>query len=225
MTALGVTSLTDFILAAEGFFLCGLLVAQPKARYSAAWYWQVALLMLAVGAFLGGVDHGFFQIAGDTHSRKMMQHATWVVLGVLTAATLLTIARQFLPPARSRAAGLVAAVQFILYLAAIPLVDNYAVVVANYAPVMLWALVCNVRGLRDGTGSWAMILGIGIAVAASAAQAAGWRLSATIDRNGLYHLGMMVAVLLSYRGGLQLSGMSGNSSPIVPVDPTTKGRP
>src|SRR6187431_2074309 len=91
LTALGVTAITDFVLAGEALFLAGLLVARPKQRWSAVWYWQGVLLMLALGAFIGGVDHGFFQIAGETHVRKMVQHTTWVVLGVLTAATVMTV--------------------------------------------------------------------------------------------------------------------------------------
>lgn len=203
--ALGITAITDFILAGEGLFLAGLLVARPKARYSAAWWWQVALLLLAVSAFLGGVDHGFFQPAGETHARRAVHHATWIVIGLMTVATVLTIAEQFLNRWR-RAAYFAAAVQFAGYLVAIPIVDSYAVVIINYVPIMLWSLVCNVRGLRDGSGSWPMILSILVALLSSAAQALNWRLSDVIDRNGVYHLGMMLAVWLSYEGGLRLKG-------------------
>jgi hypothetical protein len=100
----------------------------------------------------------------------------------------------------------VAGLQFAAYLAAIPLVDSYAVVIAGYAPIMVWSLVCNVRGLRAGTGTWPMILAIVVALASSAIQATGFRLSESVDHNGLYHAGMMIAVWLSYRGGLRLKG-------------------
>ena len=205
MTPLAVTALTDFILAGEGLFLAGLLIARPKARYSAAWFWQIALLLLALSAFLGGVDHGFVQPLGETHARRAVHHATWIVIGLMTVATVLTIAEQFLGRWR-RAAYAAAVVQFAAYLVAIPIVDSYAVVIVNYVPVMLWSLVCNVRGLRDGSGTWPMILSIVVALLSSAAQALNWRLSDVIDRNGVYHLGMMVAVWLSYKGGLRLKG-------------------
>ena len=210
MTPLAVTALTDFVLAGEGLLVAGLLIARPKARYSAAWFWQMALLLLAVSAFLGGVDHGFFQPAGETHERRVVHHATWIVIGLLTVATALTIAEQFLGRWR-RAAYAAAAVQFAAYLVAIPIVDSYAVVIINYVPVMLWSLVCNVRGLRDGSGTWPMILSIVVALLSSAAQALNWRLSDVVDRNGVYHLGMMVAVWLWYKGGLRLKHSAGAS--------------
>ena len=211
LTALGVTAITDFVLAGEALFLAGLLVARPKQRWSAVWYWQGVLLMLALGAFIGGVDHGFFQIAGETHVRKMVQHTTWVVLGVLTAATVMTVVAQFLDTRWRRIGAIAAAVQFVLFVIAIPIVDSFAIVIVNYVPVMLWSLVCNIRGLRDGTGTWPMILSIVVALAASTAQALGLRLSDAIDRNGVYHLGMMIAVWLSFLGGLRLKGQGASA--------------
>lgn len=208
LSALGVTSITDFILAGEAFFFGGLLVARRKRRWSAAWFWQIALLLLAIGAFVGGVDHGFFQIAGDTHTRKAVQHTTWFVIGVLTLVTFLTVVEQFLEPRWRRVLYTVAGLQFVVYLLAIRLLDSYAVVIASYASIMVWSLLCNIRGLRDGTGTWPMILGILVALAASAVQATGLRLSESVDHNGLYHAGMMMAVWLSYRGGLRLKGFA-----------------
>jgi hypothetical protein len=206
LTSLAVTSLTDFALSAEAFFLSGLLFARPKARYSAAWYWQWSVLLLALSAFIGGLDHGFVQVAGDTPVRKVVQHTTWAVIGLATAATVLAIVRQFVAARWHSALAAAAAIQYAVYLVAVTRFDTYAAVVVNYAPVMIWALVANVRGLRDGTGHWPIIAGIGAGVAASIAQAAGWRLSARIDHQGLYHIGMMVAVAFSYAGGLRLKG-------------------
>jgi hypothetical protein len=203
---LAVAALTDFILAAEAFFVAGLLIERPKTRFSAAWFWGLAMLMLAVGAFLGGVDHGFVQPIVDAHGRMPIQHSTWLALGVLTFATLQAMIRQFLPAPWWRIGTGVAAVQLVLFAVSVPLFNSFAVVVANYAPVMLLALFLNIRGLRDGSGSWPMIAGIAVVLAASSAHAARLGLSASIDYNGVYHVGMMIAVLLTYRGGLRLKG-------------------
>ena len=121
-------------------------MARRKQRYSAAWFWQGALLLLAIGAFIGGVDHGFFQVAGDTSVRKMVQHTTWFVIGLLTFATFLTVVEQFLDARWRRIAYTVAGLQLALYLAAIPLVDTYGVVIAGYLPVMSWSLVLQRSG-------------------------------------------------------------------------------
>ena len=41
MNALAITSITNFVLASEVFFLAGLSAQKPKARFSAAWFWSV----------------------------------------------------------------------------------------------------------------------------------------------------------------------------------------
>ena len=61
MTAQAITSITDFLLAAEVFFLAGRMSGRPKDRFSAAWYFSGVLLLLGVAALLGGIDHGFFE--------------------------------------------------------------------------------------------------------------------------------------------------------------------
>ena len=64
MDTLAVTSITNFILASEIFFLAGLQLAAPKARFSAAWFWGGAMFALGTSALLGGIDHGFIEAAG-----------------------------------------------------------------------------------------------------------------------------------------------------------------
>ena len=53
MTAEAITAITDFLLAAEAFFLAGRMTARPKDRFSAAWYFCGVLLLLGMAALLG----------------------------------------------------------------------------------------------------------------------------------------------------------------------------
>lgn len=205
LSALAITSITNFILASEAFFLAGLFVARAKARFSAAWFWQWALLGLASTALLGGIDHGFFEVFGQIPVRKVIEHTNWFLIGLLTLAVFLTTVQQFVRPAWRKYLYALAGLQLAVYTAAILLMDNFLIVMANYAPVMLWLLVCSVRGVKSGTGTWAMVLGIVIAFAASGIQAAQVDVFSPFDRNSLYHFGMMLALVFLYRGGLRLS--------------------
>jgi hypothetical protein len=65
-------------------------------------------------------------------------------------------------------------------------------------------LTANILGLRLGLGSGYLIAGILISIAASAAQAAGIDRFSPLDRNGLYHVLVMVAVVFLFLGGLGL---------------------
>jgi hypothetical protein len=202
MTALQVTALTNFLLASLAFFCAGALAAPAAAPRSAAWYWRGAMFLLALAALLGGVDHGFVEPAGL--SRVPLQRATWAVLGLMTAAVLLTLGAQFLGPARQRLVGRLALAQLLAYGAALAAFESFLVVVVNYLPVILALLAFNIAGLDRGTGSVPMTLGIVLLLLASAVQALGIDVFSPVDGDGLYHLISMPAVVLLYWGGRRL---------------------
>lgn len=204
MTALQVSALTDFVLACLAFFCAGALVARPAERRSAAWYWRGAMFCLALAALLGGTDHGFVEPAGL--SRAPIQRATWAVLGLMTAAVLLTLGAQFLGPARQRLMRGLATVQLAAYLVAVVVFDSFLVVVVNYLPVILAMLAFNVHGLWRGRGEghWTIVLGILVLLLASTVQALGIDTFSPVDHDGLYHLISMPGVVLLYLGGRRL---------------------
>lgn len=202
MNALAITSITDFILASELFFLAGMLVSIPKARFSAAWFWSGAMFLLGMAALIGGIDHGFFEVAGVP--RYFIQRANWIVLGAMTFFLLMATAMQFFSIQAQRLWMLFGLVQFIAYTIAVLLIDSFLIVILNYAPVMVLFLAMNFIGRNTGTGSWTMIVGIMILFAASAIQALGIDVFSPLDHNGLYHLVSMLGVLFLYFGGLRL---------------------
>jgi hypothetical protein len=202
MDTLAITSITNFILAGELFFLAGLMVRTPKARFSAAWFWAGAMLALATSALLGGIDHGFVEPAGL--DRYWIQRPNWLVMGGMTFCTLMATARQFLPPRWQRIVFVLALVQLAVYAGAVLLVGDFRVVIVSYAPVVLLLLVSSTRGLRDGSGSWQMVLGLVLLLAATAVQAVGVDALEPLDHDGLYHVIAMAGVPFMYWGGQQL---------------------
>ena len=202
MGTLAITSITNFILASELFFLAGLMIKSPKARLSAAWFWGGAMFALASSALIGGIDHGFVEPADLP--RYFIQRPNWIVAGAATFCVLLATARQFLPPRWQRAALVLGTIQFVIYVVAVLLVGDFRVVILDYVPVMLLLLVLSFRGLREHTGSWQMIVGIVVLLAASAVQALGVDVLSPLDQNGLYHVISMVGVVFMYLGGQRL---------------------
>lgn len=204
LTALAVTAITNFILASETFFVSGLLFPRPKSRYSAAWFWQIAILLLAISALIGGIDHGFFEVIGQTPARVVVQHINWFFLGLLTLFLFLTTARQFFQPPVRTVLYVIAGIQMVVYTIIMLMSNTFLVVIVNYAPVMVLLLVMSIVGLRSGTGSWAMIVGIVISFVASGVQTAGIDVLSPFDHNSLYHFGMMIAVVCLYLGSAQM---------------------
>ena len=82
--------------------------------------------------------------------------------------------------------------------------DSFLDVILNYAPVMLLFLAMNILGLRQGTGSMQMIIGILILSAASAIQAVGWDRLSPLDHNGVYHVVSILGVVFLYLGSASL---------------------
>ena len=202
MDTLAITSVTNFVLAAELFFLAGLMVGTPKARFSAGWFWGGAMLALATSALLGGIDHGFVEPAGL--SRYLIQRPNWIVAGVATACMLLGTSRQFLAPRWQGPMVAVAMTQLVVYAALVLLIDDFRLVVANYLPVLLLLLVLSIRGTPHGAGSWQMVAGIVVLLVASAVQAFHVDLFSQLNGDGLYHLISMAGVVFMYLGGRRL---------------------
>jgi hypothetical protein len=96
--------------------------------------------------------------------------------------------------------------QFVINTVVVLWIDSFLDVILNYVPVMVLLLVMNFIGLKNGSGSWNMIVGIVLVFTASAIQAIGIDVFTPLDRNGLYHVVSMVSAIFLYRGGTQLRG-------------------
>jgi hypothetical protein len=201
---LELTAITNFLWASELFLFSGLMLGQRWPRDSAAFLWALAMLAMGVSAFIGGVDHGFFEPKTPAVSRALVQKATWLAIGVLTVLIVLTLARQFAPPGWFRFAFGLALAHFAVFAYAALRSDSFAVVIISYAPVMAAMLVLNVTGTRHGPGSWQMALGVVLGIVATLAQALGVDILSPVDRNGLYHVILMVAAVFFFLGGSRL---------------------
>jgi hypothetical protein len=201
---LELTAITNFLWASELFLFAGLLLGQRWPHDSAAFLWALVMLAMGVSAFIGGIDHGFFEPKGESASLVVVQKATWIAIGGLTVLIVLTAARQFAPPAWFRCFVGLGLAHLAFFVIAALHARTFAVVVINYAPVIVALLVLNVAGTRHGSGSWQMTLGVALSAVATAAQALGVDMLSPIDRNGLYHIILMVAAVFLFLGGFRL---------------------
>ncbi|MBN2086455.1 MAG: hypothetical protein JW748_14645 [Anaerolineales bacterium] len=204
MKTLEITAMTCFIAAGEAFLAAGFLLGRAPLSASASVFWGFTMLFLAAGLLLGGLDHGFFEPKGDTRGRMIMQKATWICTGIMTFFTLLTALYQFAPAGWRIPIQIIGLVQFLIFCFFAIRIHNYLVVIINYAPILLILLVLNIVGLPAGTGSWWFITGILISIIASIVQALGIDHFSPLDRNGLYHVVVMAAMVFLFAGGLGL---------------------
>lgn len=202
MTAQAITAITNFIVAAEIFFLAGIFFSRPQALFSASWFWAVSMFLMGAGMLIGGIDHGFVesQFPGVINP---LTRINWTIVGVMTFTAFAATARQFFNPSTGRILLGVAAVQLVIYVIVMFMNNDYSIVIINYAPVLVFLLICTVIGLKTGLGSWSMVLGIVISFIASGLQAASVDIFSPLDHDGLYHVVLFAGVLFLYWGGYQ----------------------
>lgn len=200
LTDLALSALTDVILACELFLLAGLSFRADVMPKSPAWYWAFTLVLMGMASMLGAIDHGFFQpIAHPGHRGLVIATRITIVLasfGMLLATTGHFMAGQW----RRIVIGL-GALGFAATAWVVSVSDNFFAVIGYYSAVLLLLLVLSLRGLRDGTGSFAMGIGIILIIAASLMPPLGSQGFLGLGLYGAYHVVLMPAVIALYLGG------------------------
>jgi len=206
MKAFEVTSITNFSVAGEALLAAGFVLGRTQVAISARSLWAVALLLFAIGFMIGGIDHGFFEPKGNTRSRLIVQKVSWFCGGLTTYLIEVSTAYEFTSVRVKMIVALIGAVQLLIFLVLATKNHEYLIVMINYFPALLFLLICNICALGSGVGSWYMIAGIAVTIGASLVELVGVDRFSPVDRHGVYHLVMAVAVALFFLGGLALKG-------------------
>jgi hypothetical protein len=204
MTDLALSALTNAILVALICFLAGLSFRADQDRGSAAGLFAVYLTLAGLANLLGTIHHGF--VEGTGHPADIpLRTATRVVMALGVFTLLMSTARQFLG-VRGRTVSLGLG---LLGLAGMVWVvatqDNLMVLVGGNLIVMILTLGLHLRGLRDGSGSVAMVIGIGLTIATSLLIPFGGDGIAGLGLYATFHVALIPAFVVLYVGGRQLN--------------------
>jgi hypothetical protein len=181
------TLATDYLLGGVTAWLAVLLF---RRREKSVRWWAVAFTALALGAFLGGTWHGFWQ-----------SDALWK-LTVLTVgvASFAMVVGSTLAATRSKALIVLAALKLAAYWAWMLFHDEFIFVVIDTG--IAFAAVAALHLWR--WNGW-ILAGVGVSVAAALVQASGFALHRHFNHNDLYHVIQVAAMLLLYRGARDLT--------------------
>lgn len=203
LSELSYSALTDVILACLQAFAAGLMMRSDIEKRSAAWFWAITMTLIALTFLLGAIDHGFFETAGHW-MHEPLKIATRACAAVTSFVICVVAAIQFLGPKSGKAVIGIGGLVNIAVIIAIFMSDNFFIVMGSYSAAMILLLVLSLVGLRTGTGSVAMILGVIITFVASSLPIIGYELFAGFGIYATYHVVLMPAVLCFYLGGLKL---------------------
>jgi hypothetical protein len=189
------TAATDLVLAA----LCAGIVFWLRGLGPSwaleVWRWLFALI--GVAASLGAVAHG---CALGEWTRKALWQPLYLSLGLAVALFVVAAvaawrgepeARGLLPWALAAGAA--------FYGLTVVLRGAFIVFIAYEALAMLAALAIYLWLAMHGvSGSWWLVAGVGLSLVAAGIQASSLRIHCVVpfDRNGLFHLVQIVAMVL-----------------------------
>ena len=193
-----ITAITNFILACEAFLGAGFLLGRIPIGLSASLFWTIGIFFFAAGFLLGGIDHGFYEQRGNTKERLRIQKISWICGAITTYSITLSTAFQFTSGIIFYLLAIVGLFQLAAFITISIRIHNFLIVMMNYFPILLLILILNIIGLWHGSGSLFMILGILVTFIASALEGIGVDLFAPLDRHGLYHIVMMIAIALLF---------------------------
>ena len=186
------TLITDWLLAAQ----CTVLARRLGCDGPAARLLRLHLLVAAVGAFLGGLDHGF-----QLHLSAEASHWIWTgTLAALVVASTLLLAfavRQWLP-GQTLLLGACGLLGLAGLVAGVP-TGAFEAVLALWVPSTAAVLVLAAR-----SGARLIVASQLVAILGAAIQALELAPHPAFNHNDLFHVVQMGAILLLVRGAREV---------------------
>ena len=138
--------------------------------------------------------------------------AMWKVsaipVGVASYLFGLAIALAYFSARKRRAAQVVLLIQFFIYVICVALSDDFRIVIADYASVMVAILVVCLLHLSDAPAKW-ILAGVAVSFIAAGAQISSIRVG-PLNHNDIYHLIELGGLYCWYRGGRKLRSAAAN---------------
>lgn len=200
-----VTTITDYILAAQTAFLGFLLFhAGQQLQQKSILLWGLAFTCIAVAATTGGTFHGF---AGQISKKSSAILWRITVYSIIFSTVFMLSGSIFAdvgPMLRHWILAIIAAHSF-FFLLWLGGRTDYRYAVYNYVPAMIVVLALQTSALFQQSererGLW-MTAAILLSFAAAGIQQSGFRTSKHFNHNDIYHIIQMVAMYLFYRGAI-----------------------
>ncbi len=201
-----VTLLTDYFLSAQAFYLGYRCLSTGKNGHSRATrLWGLALLMLSLGAFVGGTAHGFKLYLG-TGGHAIVWKLTVYSIGLCTFFMLAGTTLGSVGKVAQRVILTFAVSQLAVYAIWMATHNDFIYVVYDYVPAMLIIIVLQaiLYVKRKQVSAIWLSSGIFVSLAAAGIQISGFDIHKYLNHNDIYHLVQMVGVYLLYRGAVLL---------------------
>ena len=185
-----ITAASDFLLGAITAFWTIRIFRASDDR--ATRLFALALGATALSTVMGGFYHTF--------PGTVLWKATALPVGLVSFFLGLSVSIAFLSPRVTKIVRIILLVELCVYAIAVLLSDDFWIVIADYASVMLAILVVCAMRWSSVAARW-IAAAILISFAASALQMTSIRVG-PLNHNDIYHVVDLVALYCFYRGGM-----------------------
>jgi len=197
VSALELVSLSDFVLSALCLFLSGLLFGKVKSHLSTYAMLCYFFLFAGLSAFMGGIDHGFFE---PINQRYFPRTLTYLFVATATFFLFKYTVFTFFKGKVKRLLLILAYLQLIGFMISAFFYHNFILVVANYAPILLLFFIMNLIHIKNSKREYYFTLFCLILIIATLVQAFEIKLSNKINGDTFYHIIAFIGYLFFYKG-------------------------
>jgi len=183
------TAATDVVIAAAGTTFAVRIVRATADR--AARLVAGSLAAASFGALAGAAYH--------MARSSAMWKVSAIPVGVASYLFGLAIAVAYFSPRGQRVAQIVLLVQLLFYAICVVISDDFLIVIADYASVMVAILIVCLYHWADAPARW-IAAGVAISFVAAGAQISSIRIG-PLNHNDIYHLIELGGLYCWYRGG------------------------
>jgi len=187
------TAATDVVLAAAGATFAVRIVRATADR--AARLVAGSLAAASFGALAGAAYH--------MARSSVMWKVSAIPVGVASYLFGLAIALAYFSARGRRVAQTVLLVQLLVYAICVALSDDFGIVIADYASVLVAILLVCLLHWSDPAALW-IAAGVAISFVAAGAQISSLRIG-PLNHNDIYHVIELGGLYCWYRGGRQLT--------------------
>ncbi len=196
-----VTTLTDYMITFEAFFLISILSNQGLGK---AYGWITGyFILLGVGALLGGTSHGFKEYA-TPRAEAVIWKGSLVVLGATSFCLVVGLSILFIEPMASWILWIFG-LAFIPYLWRIRNNGEFMDAIMYYGSATLVSIAIVMFGAIKGkNGAGIILVGFVVIILGTIIQMKKIGLHKHFNHNDIFHVFTMIAIYLIFEG-LRLS--------------------
>jgi hypothetical protein len=199
---LELVSISDFILSALCLFLSGVLFGHIKSYASPSGMLSFFLLFAGLSAFMGGIDHGFFE---PINQRYVPRTLTYIFIAGATFFIFKYTIMTYFKGTVSRALLKLAYIQLIVFIISSFYYHNFLLVVGNYSPILFLFFIMNLLNVKRRKSELYFTLFCIIMIGATLIQVFGIKISNSINGDTLFHIIAFISYIFMFKGVKEIS--------------------